>query len=49
MPSVRLLCLSDPTKLQLFYESSDSSTISGIEVGMNVDVKVGSSGSVDTR
>ena len=41
-----LVVLSDPTKLQLTYESSDSSTLSGVEVGMNVDVKVGSSGSV---
>jgi multidrug efflux pump subunit AcrA (membrane-fusion protein) len=41
-----LVVVSDPTKLQLFYESSDSQAISGIEVGMSVDVKFGSNESV---
>ncbi|UKS24413.1 efflux RND transporter periplasmic adaptor subunit [Paenibacillus sp. HWE-109] len=37
-----LVILSDPSKLQLAYESSDSGSLTGIEVGMNVDVKIGS-------
>lgn len=41
-----LVVVSDPTKLQLFYESSDSSALSGIEVGMNVDVKFGTNDKV---
>lgn len=41
-----LVVVSDPTKLQLFYESSDSGILSGIEVGMNVDVKFSSKGNV---
>jgi multidrug efflux pump subunit AcrA (membrane-fusion protein) len=41
-----LVVLSNPKQLQLSYESTDSGTLSGIEVGMNVDVKVGSSGSM---
>ncbi|WP_063860178.1 MULTISPECIES: efflux RND transporter periplasmic adaptor subunit [unclassified Paenibacillus] len=39
-----LVVIADPTKLQLSYESSDTSTLSGIEVGMDVEVKIGSSG-----
>ncbi|OPH46981.1 hypothetical protein BC351_13120 [Paenibacillus ferrarius] len=38
-----LVTLSDPNKLQLSYESSDSGALTGIEVGMNVDVKLGNS------
>ncbi|NQX67434.1 HlyD family efflux transporter periplasmic adaptor subunit [Paenibacillus alba] len=38
-----LVTLSDPNKLQLSYESSDSGALTGIEVGMNVDVKIGNS------
>ncbi|KRF21665.1 RND transporter [Paenibacillus sp. Soil787] len=39
-----LVVLADPTKLQLSYESSDTGSLSGIEVGMDVEVKIGSSG-----
>lgn len=41
-----LVVVSDPSKLQLFYEAPDSGTLTGIEVGMNVEVKFGSNGSV---
>ncbi|WP_090819728.1 efflux RND transporter periplasmic adaptor subunit [Paenibacillus sp. yr247] len=44
-----LVVLSDPNQLQLSYESTDSGTLSGIEVGMNVEVKIGSSGNIQGK
>ncbi|WP_310500480.1 biotin/lipoyl-binding protein [Paenibacillus qinlingensis] len=44
-PFNTLVVVSDPAKLQLYYESSDSAALAGVEVGMNVDVKIGSQGS----
>jgi multidrug efflux pump subunit AcrA (membrane-fusion protein) len=44
-----LVVLSDPKRLQLSYESTDSGTLSGIEVGMNVEVKIGSSGNIQGK
>ncbi|MNI20827.1 macrolide transporter subunit MacA [compost metagenome] len=38
-----LVTISDPNILQLSYESSNSTALVGIEVGMNVDVKIGPS------
>ncbi|OCT12709.1 efflux transporter periplasmic adaptor subunit [Paenibacillus pectinilyticus] len=38
-----LVTLSDPTSIQLAYEAPDNSSLSGIEVGMKVDVKIGTS------
>lgn len=40
-----LVVLSDPEHLELSYESTDIGTLTGIEVGMNVEVKLAKSGS----
>lgn len=39
-----LVVVSDPSKVQLVYEASDSGAITGIEVGMKAEVKFGSKG-----
>ncbi|MGG1517924.1 biotin/lipoyl-binding protein [Paenibacillus oryzisoli] len=41
-----LVVVSDPAKLQLSYEAPDSGALTGIEVGMGVDVQFGSKGNV---
>lgn len=40
-----LVVLSDPEHLELSYEATDIGTLTGIEVGMNVEVKLAKSGS----
>ncbi|MBD0382705.1 efflux RND transporter periplasmic adaptor subunit [Paenibacillus sedimenti] len=39
-----VVTLSDPTQVQLVYETSDSASIAGIQVGMDVEVKLTASG-----